>query len=115
MKIAIDLTAWREELEQILSAAKTSEGIEEVSEPVALDASEALNAGITLDTVEHALSFITVVFTTGKAALEFLKAVRQQIKSRDVAVAVAEPTSGKVLGYITADSADESLEKMIIS
>ena len=113
MKTTIDLTSSQEEINRIIAIARTFGGVDEVSEATALDASKALNAGLTPDMVEYALSFITVVFTTGTAALEFLKALREQSKSGEAVVTVSEPSTGKVLGRIKADTADETLKSII--
>ena len=61
------------------------------------------------------LSFLTLVFTTGKAALEFLTALREQLKTKGGSVAVSESTSGKLLGRIEAGTSDAALAHIATS
>lgn len=112
MKSALDLTGTQTEIEAIVRLAKRFDGVESVSEPSMLDASKALNAGLTLETVEAALSFVTLVFTTGKAALAFLKALRPELQAQ-AAVAVSQSTTGKALVRIEATTQDQSIEKLV--
>jgi hypothetical protein len=113
MKTVIDFTSSQQDVDAIVAIAKRFEGVDDISESTALDASKALNAGLTPEMVSQALAFITVVFTTGTAALEFLKAVREELKSRGGVVAVSEPASGKVLGRIEPDTGDKAIESIV--
>src|SRR5437588_8289237 len=106
---AIDLTGSTEEIRAILALAKEHPAVEQTSEPTSLDASRALNLGIPPLSPTEVLSFLTVIFTTGKAALDFLKAVREQLKTKGTSVAVSESTSGKLLGRIDAATSDAAL------
>ena len=85
METAIDLTGSRTEIDAILALANNHDAVAEVSEPVNLDANQALNAGIAelLVDAKDVLTFITVVFTSGKAAIEFFKVLREDIKQRN--------------------------------
>jgi len=109
---AIDLTGSAEEIRAILAFAKTHPTVEQTSEPTNLDASRALNLGIPNLSPTEVLSFLTLVFTTGKAALDFLKALREQLKIKGSAVAVSESTSGKPLGRLEAGTSDAALAHM---
>jgi hypothetical protein len=109
---AIDLTGSAEEIRAILAFAKTHPAVEQTSEPTSLDASRALNLGIPNLGPTEVLSFLTLVFTTGKAALDFLRALREQLKTKDTSVAVSESTSGKLLGRVEAGTSDATLAHM---
>ena len=109
---ALDLTGSVEEIRAILALATQNSGVEQTSEPTTLDASRALNVGIPNLSPTEVLSFLTVVFTTGKAALDFLKVLREQLKAKGTSVAVSESTSGKVLGRIEAGTSDAALTQM---
>jgi hypothetical protein len=113
IKTAVDFTSSPQDIEAILAAAKGFDGVEDISEPTALDASRALNAGLTLEMVEHALAFITIVFKTGTAALGFFKTVREEMKARGGTVVVSEPASGKTLGSIEAQTVDDAIGKIL--
>jgi hypothetical protein len=114
MKTAVDFTSSPDQIDAILAIAKNYEGVEEVSEPTALDASKALNAGITPEMIEGALTFITIVFQTGKAALDFLKSVREDLNSRGgPPVVLAEPATGKQLGQVKGDTTDDALKRVL--
>jgi hypothetical protein len=109
---AIDLTGSAEEIRAILAFVKQHPAVEETSEPTNLDASRALNVGIPNLSPTEVLEFLTLVFTTGKAALDFLKALREQLKANGTSVAVSESTSGKLLGRIEAGTSDAALARM---
>ena len=109
---AIDLTGSAEEIRAILAFASQHPAVEQTSEPTNLDASRALNVGIPSLSPTEVLTFVTLVFTTGKAALDFLKALREQLKTKGTSVAVSEPTSGKLLGRIEAGTSDAALARM---
>lgn len=113
MKITIDLTSSKNEIDAIIAIAKRSNDVDDVSEPMALDASRALNCGLTLEMVTGALSFVTLVFKTGTAALAFLKAVREEVKARKAIVAVSDTVSGKSLGQIGPETAENAIEKIL--
>jgi glycerate-2-kinase len=106
------LTGSAEQVRAILAFAKQHPAVEQTSEPTSLDASRALNVGIPNLSPTEVLSFLTVVFTTGKAALDFLKALREQLKTEGTSVAVSESTSGKLLGRIEAGTSDAALAHM---
>jgi hypothetical protein len=112
MSTAIDLTGSQQEIDAILTLAKQHSGVEEVSEPTNLDASRALNLGLPGVGPAEVLTFLTLVFTTGKAALEFLKALREQLKVKGGAVAVSESVSGKALGRLEAGTSDKALTQL---
>lgn len=107
---AIDLTGSQQEIDAILAWAKKRTEIDQVSEPMRLDASRALNVG--LPELTEALTFLTFVFTTGTAALTFLKALREELKTRGGIVAVSEPVSGKPLGRLEGGTPDASLTQL---
>ena len=106
---AIDLMGTQQEIDVIIGLSQRLEGVEDVSEPSVLDASRALNAGLTPEMVEQVLQVITMVFSTGTAALQFLKELRAELKARGGVVAVSEPASGKPLGRVEGGTADEAL------
>lgn len=110
METAIDLTGSSAEIEALVDLARRRGDIE-VSEPTALDASRALNAGLDPVTIGAVLTFITLVFKTGTAALEFLKAVREEMKARKAAVAVTDSVTGRSLTVVKAATADAELEQ----
>src|SRR5262245_32377803 len=112
MLTAIDLTGTQQEIDAILTLVKQTPGVEETSEPTNLDASRALNVGLPTDPVTL-LKFITLVFTTGKAALEFLKALREQLKTQGGAVAVSNAQNGQKLGQLKAETPDGEVSQMI--
>jgi hypothetical protein len=111
MVIAMDLTGSKEDVEAILALAKQHSEVEEISEPTNLDASRALNVGLPEITV--ALTFVTVVFKAGTAALGFLKALRENLKARGGAVVISEAASGKPLGRLEGQTTDETLTKLV--
>jgi len=112
---AIDLTGSAEEIRAILAFVKQHPAVEQTSEPTTLDASRALNVGIPNLSPTEVLSFLTLVFTTGKAALDFLKALREQLKTKGGSLAVSESTSGKSLGRIEPGTSDAALAHMASS
>jgi hypothetical protein len=109
---AICLTATTDEMAAIIAIAQGAQGVEDVSEPSALDATKALNAGLTPEEVKAAIEFITVIFQSGTALLMFLKALREEMRARGSAVAVAEAATGQPLGRIDAGTSDEALTRM---
>jgi hypothetical protein len=111
MITAIDLTGTKNDIEAILVLARQHSEVEEISEPMNLDASRALNVG--LPEISAALTFVTVLFKTSKALLEFLKALREELKTRGGAVAVAESAGGKPLGRLEGQTTDETLNKLL--
>jgi hypothetical protein len=110
--IAVDLTSKRTEVDEVLKLAKERPDLTDASEPSNLDASHALNVGIPGISPTEVLSFLTLVFTTGKAALEFLKLLREQLNLNNARIAVAESTTGKALGHLEATSPDDFLRKI---
>ena len=110
---AIDVTGAMSEIEAILKLAHEHDGVEDVSAPIILDASKALNAGLTMQEVGDVLSFITVVFKTGAAALAFLSVLRQEMKARKAVVAVADSATGAARGKLSGDTADSVLQQMV--
>jgi hypothetical protein len=111
MITAIDLTGTKEDIEAILELARQHPEVEEISEPTSLDSSRALNVGLPEITV--VLTFVTVVFQASKALLEFLKALREDLKNRGGAVAVSESANGKPLGRLEGQTTDEALTKLV--
>ena len=113
MLTAIDLAGSKEEIDAIFALATAHAKVEEVSEPTSLDASRALNVGLPHIDPTLALNFVTLVFSTGTAALAFFKELRGILKDQDSGIAVSETTSGKSLGQIKPATSDEELEKMV--
>jgi hypothetical protein len=113
MLTAIDLTASQQEIDAILAWAKKRPEVEDASEPTSLDASRALNVGLPDVDPKAVLIFITLVFKAGKSALDFLKALREELKARGTAIAVSESASGKPLGRLEGGTPDESIKKMV--
>jgi hypothetical protein len=109
--IAIDLTGKQDEIEAVWALAQQRAGVE-VSEPGSLDASRALNVGMPGVSPTEILSMLTLVFTTAKAGLEFLKALREFLNARGTVVAVSESATGKSLGRIEPGSTDQALAKV---
>lgn len=106
----LDLTGTQAEVAAILAAAGRSAGVE-ASEPTALDASRALNAGISPAEITAALQFVSLVFTTGTAILTFIKALREELQVHNAgAVVVSDPGTGKPIGKVSAASTDAELE-----
>jgi hypothetical protein len=110
--LAVDLTAERIEIQEIHKLAKERPDLVNTSEPSNLDASRALNLGIPGMSPTEVLSFLTLVFTTGKAALEFLKLLREQMKPADARIAVTESATGRSLGHLESTTSDESLKQL---
>ncbi len=112
MPTLIDLTGSQEEIAEIIAWAKNRAEVEEVSEPTTLDSSRALNVGLPHIDPTEALNFVTLVFTTGTAAIGFFKALRSLLASRGGAVAVTQSLSGESLGNIEPGTSDEAIDKM---
>jgi hypothetical protein len=110
MLSAIDLTGSEQEIETILAWAKQRPEVDQVSEPTSLDTTRALNVG--LPEIKDALTFLTLVFTTGTAALEFLKALRDELKIRNGVVTVSESVSGKPLGRLEGGTSDSEITQL---
>lgn len=100
------------DMQEVASLARDDAGTEAISKRTTLDASRALNAGLSPDDVKHALEFITVIFKTGAAGLSFLKALRDFCGQKKCEVIVSEPVSGKLLGRINEETKDEEIKKM---
>ena len=113
MSTALDLTGSEQEIDAILAWAKLRPEVEESSEPMSLDASRALNVGLPNVDPRDVLIVITLVFRAGKSALDFLKALREELKARRAAVAVSESASGKPLGRLEGGTPDETIKKMV--
>jgi hypothetical protein len=111
MITAIDLTGTKEDIEAVLALARQHPEVEDISEPTNLDASRALHIG--LAEVSVILSFVTVVFKASKALLEFLKALREELKARGGTVAVSESASGRPLGRLEGKTTDKALTKLV--
>lgn len=109
---AIDLTGSADEIRAIVEFAKQHPAVQQASEPTTLDASRALNVGIPNLSPKEVLEFLTLVFSTSKAALEFLKALREQLKAKGASVAVSDSTSGKPLGRIEPATSDAAIAHM---
>lgn len=107
----IDLTGSEQEIERIIAWAKQRPEIDQVSEPMSLDASRAMNVG--LPEIREVLEFATVVFTTGTASLAFLKALRDELKTWRGVVAVSDPVSGEPLGRIDSETSDSEITQMV--
>jgi hypothetical protein len=112
MPIAIDLTGAKQDIEAIFTLAKRHSEVTDVSEPTNLDASSPLNVGLPMVSPTDVLTFLTLVFTTGKAALEFLKALRDLLKTKGGAVAVSESATGKPLGQLEQGTSDQALTRL---
>jgi hypothetical protein len=110
--IAFDMTGRSQEVEQILALARERPDLAQASEPAALDASRALNVGLPDVGPTEILTFLTLLFSTGKAALEFFKLVRDQLNQRGTRVAVADAPTGKLIGQIEATTTDHSLKAL---
>ncbi len=108
--IAFDMTGRSQEVEKILALAKEHPDLAQASEPASLDASRALNVGLPGISPTEVLSFLTLVFTTAKAALEFFKLVREQLHRDGVRVAISDAPTGKSIGQIEATTTDHALE-----
>lgn len=111
MPIAIDLTGNDRNIAAIHALAKERHDLVNVSEPTGLDASKPLNVGLPANPME-VLQFVTVVFGTAKAALEFLKLLREQMKANGAAVAASEAATGKPLGKIESGTSDQALHQI---
>lgn len=111
METTLDLTMSRTDIESVLSLVAQSDA-SDVSEPSNLDASRALNCGLSPEMVKDAFVFVTVVFGTAKAALEFLKTLREYVKAKGAAIGVAEAATGKSLGQVDASTQDATLARM---
>lgn len=109
MPLAIDLTGEQQDVDAIFALANEHSELARVSEPTNLSASEPLNFGLPNVSPTEALTFITVVFTTAKAALEFLKVIREHLRAKGGAVAVSESATGKHLGQIEPGTSDQDL------
>jgi hypothetical protein len=110
MPIALDLTGSPEEIEALIALAKEHHDLVEASEPMRLDASRAMNVGLV--EVGVVLTFITVVFKTGTAVLEFLKAARDNLKDRGGTVALSESATGNALGQLKGTTPDQALTQI---
>lgn len=106
-------TGPQDEIDAIVAWAKQRDEVEEVSDASTLDASRALNVGLPHVDPTEALKFVTLVFTTGSAALGFFKALREVLKQRDAAVAVSESTSGKRLGKADGNTSEAEINGMV--
>jgi hypothetical protein len=111
MAIAIDLTGTQENIEAVFELAKQHPELE-VSDPTSLDASRALNVGLPGLGPTEILSIVTLVFSTAKAALEFLKVLREHLNAKGAAVAVSESATGKPLGRIEPGTSDQALAQV---
>jgi N-acyl-D-aspartate/D-glutamate deacylase len=113
MPSAVDLTGTREQIEALIAIAQRQGDAVETSEVSNLDASRALNAGIDLATAGAILSFVTIVFKTATAALEFMKAAREELKARKAAeLVVSDPASGQAIGKLGGASSDAELARL---
>jgi hypothetical protein len=109
---AISLTTTSAEIAVIMKLAREAQGVEDVSEPSALDAGEALKAGLTPEDVKTALEIVTLVFKSAVALLAFLKAIREEMRARRSVVAISDAASGKSLGRIEAGTPDDVLARL---
>ncbi len=109
---SIDLTASKEDIDAILKLAEHFHGIEEISEPINLDASRALDVGIPHVDPYTALTFVTLVFNGGTAVLKFLQILRDELKRHGGKIAVSDSQSGKALGQIGSGTSDEDVKKL---
>src|SRR5690242_5182370 len=80
--LAIDLTGSKDLITEITTLAKNDPTVEEVSEPTRLDAERALNFGLPGVGPKEIFEFLTLLFSTGKALFEFLKAVRDYLRKK---------------------------------
>jgi hypothetical protein len=111
---AIDLFGSQEHIEAILALARQDQELT-VSEPMDLDASRALNVGLPPVSPNEVLQFLTLVFTTGTAALAFVKALRDELREHGGSVTIADSATGKHLGRIDGGSSDEELARTVPS
>src|SRR5215467_8319020 len=102
MVSAVSLTVSSEAIAGIQELVKKSEGIEDMSEPSVLDASQALNAGLTPEDLKTGLEVINLIFVDGAALGAFLMALRTWMRSRLGAISVSDAVSGKRIGRIDA-------------
>ena len=112
MTTALDLTGSQQEIDEIYAFARDHSGVEAVSEPTNLDASRALNVGLPHVSPTEVLTFLTLVFTTSKAALEFLTALREQMKRKGGAIAVSNSMTGNPLGKVEGGTSDADLSHL---
>jgi hypothetical protein len=108
----ISLIATPAEVASLADLARQTQGVKLVSKPMKLDASQALNAGITMEDVKNVLEIIKIVFETGGACLIFLAAARDHLRESGGSVRVADAKSGKLLGEIEGTTADASLPRV---
>lgn len=78
-----------------------------------LDASRALNLGLTHDEIKNVLQVVTIIFKSSAAALAFYKMLREWARTRKGAVGVSDIASGKILSRIEAKTEDTTLTSMV--
>jgi hypothetical protein len=110
MPIVISLVAEKAVIGRATSFATQAGG--KASEPEAESLDGALNAGITVEDVRTALQIATLIFTFGKAALEFLKALRDHLRAEapKSEAAVGNAADGVAAGVVRATTDDAELE-----
>lgn len=111
----IRLAADQNEIEELIQLAAKTKDFEGASEPSTLSSSRALNAGLTAEDIKTAIEIATVAFKAGAALLVFLKALRDYLHARGGTVGVSDPTTGKPIGKIDADTSDKDIETMLES
>ena len=113
VEIQLTLTAEQTVIGEAVSLAKGAGA--EVSEPEAASVSGALNAGISFEDVKTVIEVVTIILTTGKAAFEFLKAMRQYLRERapNSVAALNNAQNGSLAGRVRADSSDAELQELV--
>lgn len=112
----LDLTASAKDIVWIAALAQKHAGVKEISDATATDASRVLNMGlphVDLAQAQMALAFLTVLFKSGSAGLEFLKSLRAELNVRGGAVVVSDSESGKPKGELRADTPDEKIKDLV--
>jgi hypothetical protein len=109
MPITISLVAEKPVMGKAVGFATQAGGKASVPEPESLDG--ALNAGITVEDARTALEVATLIFTFGKAALEFLKALRDHLRAEapNAEAAVGNAADGMPVGVVRAGTDDAEL------
>jgi hypothetical protein len=109
---AIDLTGSQKLISEITTLAKNHSTVDDVSEPTRLDADRALNFGLPGVGPKEIFEFLTLLFSTGKALFEFLKAVRDYLNEKPGTRLAVSDSGGKSLGQIGGDTSDEELARI---
>ena len=113
MEIQLTLTAEPSVIGEAVGLAKGAGA--EVSAPEAVSVPGALNAGISLEDLKTAIEVVTIILTTGKAAFEFLTAMRAYLRDRapSATAALTDARSGRLAGRLRANSSDAELQDLV--